>query len=169
VVAALPDQLPEGAASQYIAISERLCDGPCPGAEQGAWQSHVFVEFVDGREPTTLLIEASPNILSWEPVPTVYFRAVASSARLNAMSSPFSLGHCGLSSGIDIDGSFWDPVGVLGLNHPDSINAAEGTFSLTSPVTARLATKGGLVVDVHRHTGPKYLPRLHVTGYPRPG
>jgi hypothetical protein len=118
----------------------------------------VFVEFLDGREPAIFLTEAGPNAIDWEPVPTVFFRAVPASPRLNGLATHFTLGHCGLDSGIDVEGSFWDPVGVLDREHPDAINAAEATFTLSSPLTARLVTAGGLVVDLHRHVGPKYLP-----------
>ena len=155
---AVLDQLPGGAAPQYIVASERLCDGPCPGAAEGIWLGHVFVELLDGREPAIFLTEAGPNGIDWEPVPTALFRAIPDSPRLNALSTRFTLGHCGLESGVDVDSSFWDPLGALNREHPDAINAAESTFTLSSPVTARLVTDGGLVVDLHRHTGPKYLP-----------
>ena len=42
---------------------------------------------------------------------------------------PYSLGHCGLMSGVDVDGSWWDPVGFVDIDHPDAINAADGTFT----------------------------------------
>jgi hypothetical protein len=74
-----------------------------------------------------------------------------------AQAVRIQLGHCGLASGIDIDGSFWDPIGFVG-GHPDAVNAAEALVTFTTPTSARLATEGGLVVDLLRHTGPKHLP-----------
>ena len=54
---------------------------------------------------------------------------------------PFSLGHCGIWSGIDHGGSWWDPVGLIDYDHSDAINAAEGTIA---PVGAG---PGGLHVE----------------------
>jgi hypothetical protein len=86
-------------------------------------------------------------------------RAVApSSIRLSQQVVQFDLGHCGIWSGIDVDGSFWDPIGEVAAGHRDAINAARGTFSLTSPGTATLRTENGLVLQLVRHPGPKYLP-----------
>ena len=58
---------------------------------------------------------------------------------------PFSLGHCGIWSGIDHGGSWWDPVGLIDYDHGDAINAAEGTIA---PVGAG---SGDLHVEVRLH------------------
>lgn len=71
---------------------------------------------------------------------------------------PFTLGHCGLGSGVDVDGSFWDPVGLVNSDHGDSINAAEGTVVPTDPNRATFTSDGGLVVNLVRRDGEKYLP-----------
>jgi hypothetical protein len=146
--------------AQYVVVSERLCDGPCfpPGAPAGAWLGHVKVEFLDGREATTFLLEVLPATIEWEAIPTFFVRVLPTSAKLAHQAVDLTLGHCGLESGIDVDGSFWDPVGMVDLNHPDAINAAEARFTLISPSTARLETAGGLVIGLARHTGAKYLP-----------
>ena len=52
---------------------------------------------------------------------------------LPAGPQPFALGHCGLWSGVDLGGSWWDPIGVVDSDHGDSINAAEGTILLVGP------------------------------------
>ena len=157
VLAELPEHLPEGAVAHSIAISERLCDGPCLGLGPGGWLGHVAVEFLDGREPTTLLLEADAEAIAWEVVPTFYVRLFPTSAPLIGGATEMDLGHCGLESGIDVDGSFWDPVGAVDVNHADAINGASARFTLTSSQTARLETSGGLHVDLGRHTGPTYL------------
>ena len=70
----------------------------------------------------------------------------------------FSLGHCGLGSGIDIDGSWWDPVGFVNSDHSDAINAAEGTIAPVGPNQATFTSKGGFSVALVRHQGVKHLP-----------
>jgi hypothetical protein len=71
---------------------------------------------------------------------------------------PFSLGHCGLWSGIDVDGSWWDPVGLVNADHGDMINAADGTFAPADPNHATFSSAGGFVVNLTRRAGEKWLP-----------
>ena len=77
----------------------------------------------------------------------------------------FSLGHCGLHSPIDVDGSFWDPVdGLTGGGapleleaDPEMINATAGFFVVIGD-EARFRTETGSVVSLERHDGPKEFP-----------
>ena len=71
---------------------------------------------------------------------------------------PFALGHCGLWSGVDVGGTWWDPIGFVDSDHGDAINAADGTILLVGPDRMRFTSKGGLAVQLVRHAGPKYLP-----------
>lgn len=71
---------------------------------------------------------------------------------------PFSLGHCGLGSGVDVDGSWWDPIGFVDSDHSDAINAADGIFAPVDPNRAVFTTPGGLSVELQRRAGPKHLP-----------
>ena len=71
---------------------------------------------------------------------------------------PFSLGHCGVGSGIDVDGSWWDPVGFVDADHGDAINAAEGTFVASDQSHATFTSAGGFTVDLLRRVGDKHLP-----------
>jgi hypothetical protein len=71
---------------------------------------------------------------------------------------PFTLGHCGLWSGIDLGGSWWDPVGFVDADHGDSINAAEGTIAHIDPDHAVFTSKAGLTVQLLRRDGDKFLP-----------
>ncbi len=57
---------------------------------------------------------------------------------------PFSLGHCGIWSGIDHGGSWWDPVGLVDYDHSDAINAAEGTISPVGGGSGDLHLEGRL-------------------------
>lgn len=77
---------------------------------------------------------------------------------VTAGARPFSLGHCGLWSGVDVGGSWWDPVGQVDGDHPDAINAAEGSLTIIDPDHATFTSRGGLTVQLQRHQGDKYLP-----------
>jgi hypothetical protein len=71
---------------------------------------------------------------------------------------PFTLGHCGLWSGVDVDGSWWDPVGFVDSSHGDSINAVEGTFVAADRNHATFTSDGGFSVELLRRLGDKHLP-----------
>jgi hypothetical protein len=62
---------------------------------------------------------------------------------------PFALGHCGLGSPIDVDGSLWVPVGFV-PEHSDVINAADGFLTILTATDARLRTNGGLDLALWR-------------------
>jgi hypothetical protein len=86
--------------------------------------------------------------------------AVEPSSAQGGLPGPtsFSLGHCGLGSGIDVDGSWWDPVGFVNSDHGDAINAADGTIAPIGPNEATFTSKGGFSVALVRHGGVKHLP-----------
>ena len=71
---------------------------------------------------------------------------------------PHTLGHCGLWSGVDFGGSWWDPIGFVDTDHGDAINAAEGTIVIVGPDRALFTSKAGLAVQLVRHAGEKFLP-----------
>ena len=74
-----------------------------------------------------------------------------------------TLGHCGLISPIDMDGSLWDPIGGHdgsggGLTEDQQgelINASTVVVVLTDPDTAELRTPLGAVITLARHDGPR--------------
>lgn len=77
----------------------------------------------------------------------------------------FALGHCGLASPVDLDGSFW--VAVEGLTargeavdlqtDPEMINATEGVAAVIGN-EMRLRTEGGTLVRFSRHPGEREFP-----------
>jgi hypothetical protein len=77
----------------------------------------------------------------------------------------FDLGHCGLLSPVDLDGSFWDPLdGTTSSGEPldlaadpEMINAASGVVVVIGD-EARFRTAGGSVVRFARHEGEKEFP-----------
>ena len=77
----------------------------------------------------------------------------------------FSLGHCGLHSPVDVDGSFWDAVDgttasgeVLDLeNDGEMINTTSGVIVVIGD-EMRFRTDSGSVVRFARHDGDKEFP-----------
>ena len=75
----------------------------------------------------------------------------------------YLLGHCGLISPIDIDGSLWDPIGGHnGAGGPltedqqgDLINATPTTVVLIDAQTMEMLTSHGALVTLTRHDGPR--------------
>ena len=81
-----------------------------------------------------------------------------SSSPVAAGPLPYTLGHCGVFSGIDIDGSWWDPVGPISMDSGEAINATPGTVTFTDPDHATFVTPGGFSLRLLRHAGAKLLP-----------
>ena len=84
--------------------------------------------------------------------------APSSAVPLPLIPQPFPLGHCGLCSGVDVDGVWWDPVGLIAFDHGDAINATDGTFAPVGPDRATFTSTGGFVVQLVRRDGHKFLP-----------
>ena len=78
-------------------------------------------------------------------------------------SRDFTLGHCGLISPVDIDGSLWDAIGGHnGTGGPltedqlgDLINATPTVVTLVDAQTLEMSTSHGAVVTLTRHDGPR--------------
>jgi hypothetical protein len=79
------------------------------------------------------------------------------------VATMLTLGHCGLGSPLDFDGSLWDPVGGhdgrgAPLNEQqvgELINATDVAVTLVDPRTAWLVTRSGAVILLARHAGPR--------------
>ena len=77
----------------------------------------------------------------------------------------FTLGHCGLHSPVDIDGSFWDELdGVTANGQPldlemdgEMINATAGVVVVIGD-EARFRTESGSIIRFARHEGDKGFP-----------
>ena len=77
----------------------------------------------------------------------------------------FTLGHCGLHSPVDLDGSFWDELDGVGANGQpvdlesdgEMINATAGVIVVIGG-EARFRTGTGSVVRFARHQGEKGFP-----------
>jgi hypothetical protein len=80
---------------------------------------------------------------------------------------PWALGHCGLYSPVDLDGTFWDPIGGVDtdlgpIDTEDElgelINASEVEALLVQPDRLDLRSPLGTVVVLVRHEGPGEYP-----------
>lgn len=75
----------------------------------------------------------------------------------------FQLGHCGLSSPIDFDGSLWDPtlgdsgagVALTQDQHGELINSTTVVLALIDATRAVLVTPSGARILLVRHAGPR--------------
>jgi hypothetical protein len=77
----------------------------------------------------------------------------------------FSLGHCGLLSPVDIDGSFWDELdGTTANGQPLDLGADSEMINATAGVVvvigdeARFRTESGSIIRFARHEGDKGFP-----------
>ncbi len=70
----------------------------------------------------------------------------------------FTLGHCGVFSGIDLDGHWWDPVGPVSMDSGDAVNATSGVIVVTDPTHATFTSPSGFALQLLRRDGPKLLP-----------
>ena len=155
-LAALAVNLP-GVTPSYVAVGHKLCDGPCPGSERGVWIGGLWIEFADGRKSLNIHIEVDGATVEWEDIPSAIVEVSPRSRRLTAPTTEFTFGHCGLGSGIDVDGSFWDPIGMIDPDNLDLVNSANARFTLNSPDSAIVVTEGGAVLQLVRHVGSKYF------------
>lgn len=89
----------------------------------------------------------------------------SSAPLVDAVVYRFSLGHCGLLSPVDVDGSFWDPIAGVGpTGQPldlrtdgEMINATAGVIVVIDD-EARFRTDTGSVIRFARHDGEKEFP-----------
>lgn len=161
VVAQLSTIVPDGSAVTYIQVGPFGCTAGqgCAASLAERPQGDVTLEAGAGALSyhVTVVGEGAELQLDRQDAFGVLL-GPTSQGPVTAGARPFSLGHCGLWSGIDVGGSWWDPVGQVDGDHPDAINAAEGSLTIIDPDHATFATSGGLTVQLQRHQGDKYLP-----------
>ena len=110
------------------------------GADGGGRASTRFVQAGDGR-------------LEWDvwSVSAVGPMRPVSGPALGAIVA-LTLGHCGLDSPIDVDGSFWDPVGEIPADDA-LLGDAAGQFRRLGPTSAEFVTARGARVALQLHVG----------------
>ena len=141
-----------------LALAGAACASEAPMPEPPSFES-VSTSGATEMPPSGPLAEGRPG----EAGGTILVPVSAPIAPATAYR--FSLGHCGLSSPIDVDGSFWDPAegltaggGPLDLESDgEMINATAGFFVVIGD-EARFRTGSGSVLTLERHDGEKEFP-----------
>jgi hypothetical protein len=160
LVAATAMLAPDHPPLRYAQVGPFYCpvmEG-CPTTLVARPEGEVAMEFAQGPSVQVRLKTLVDGSISAAVVEATTFAVDPSSGPSGPGAVPYTLGHCGLWSGIDVDGSFWDPVGQVDADHTDAINSADGTFTFIGPDQATFVSAGGLVVQLIRHDGPKGLP-----------
>jgi hypothetical protein len=161
LIAEIAEQVPAGIAPTYIQV------GPF-GCPEGGGCARSLV----ARPQGDVTIEADGGAISYHVTAAVgggkltIDRQDAFLMALEPVSQPplspgvhrFTLGHCGLWSGIDIGGSWWDPIGMIDGDHPAAINSADGTLAILDLDRATFTSDTGFTVQLVRRDGPKGFP-----------
>jgi hypothetical protein len=161
VVAEVSEQLPSGTAPNYLQIGPFFCEDPAGCAPSLADRAEGDVTIEAGAGALSWHVKAAPGggQLTFTQQDAMGVRVgTESSPPITAGVRPFTLGHCGIWSGIDVGGSWWDPVGLVDGDHNDSVNEVDGTLSITDPNHATFTSKGGFTVQLLRRDGEKFLP-----------
>ena len=105
--------------------------------------------------------EAAPDVIAAQPVvargsDTITLLPVSPTGAVVGVAYAYDMPHCGINSSIDVDGSFWDAVGIA----PTSVgfDGQPGFFRLTSPTEAAFTATNGRALRLVRHEGTKEFP-----------
>jgi hypothetical protein len=144
----------------YVQVGGFGCpvDMGCPATLAARPEGDVSIDFDDGAGINVHVVALPDGTIEATRGASMGIAVEPTSGGAAPGPMPYTLGHCGLFSGIDVDGSFWDPVGPIDDDHSDAINSADGIFTPLDPDRASFASKGGLVVALVRHPGTKLLP-----------
>jgi hypothetical protein len=152
---------PTDPAPIYVQVGSFFCAAGerCPMDLQARPEGDVMVEFPGAAAISVHLKVAADGSFEASRDQGFLFPVEPSSAPGLALgATPYALGHCGIFSGIDHGGTWWDPVGPVDTDHTDSINAAAGTLTVTDPLHATFVSDGGFTVQLLRRVGPKAMP-----------
>lgn len=105
--------------------------------------------------------EAAPDAIAAQPIiartaSSITLLPISPTGALVGVAYTYDMPHCGINSPIDVDGSFWDAVGV----DPTSVDfdGQPGFFRLTSPTDATFTSASGSVLRLVRRIGAKAFP-----------
>lgn len=131
----------------------------CPATLAARPEGDVVVEFAAGEGINVHLVVAGDGSFEATRDAAMGVAVQPSSAgALPAGPLELTLGHCGVFSGIDLAGSWWDPVGQVSMDTGDAVNATAGVFTLLSEDTATFVAPSGFALQLARRDGPKLLP-----------
>jgi hypothetical protein len=132
------------------------CDGPCPETLAARPEGSATVEVVGGLASPGWQFHPPGSIEVDQPSVAASGATAPTSDPTDRSEVPYRLAHCGLLSGIDVDGSWWDPVGPI-PDHPATSNSADGVVSFTGPDSAVFQTPDGFSIALVRHPGSKHF------------
>jgi hypothetical protein len=102
--------------------------------------------------------EAAQEVVAAQPVvahgpSSITLLPISPTGAVIATDYTYDMPHCGINSPIDVDGSYWDAVGLP----PDSteFDGHPGTFRLTSTTAATFTASDGQILVLVRHAGAK--------------
>ena len=129
------------------------CGGEPPPTSQPTFDTSAFLPL-----PQTVSGIPRPDVPS-----TILEPATVRGRLAPGVVHQVELGHCGLASPLDVDGSLWTPLGGHdGAGRPlteeqriELINAGRVGFVLVGPDTALLTTRLGAIVLLARSPGPR--------------
>jgi hypothetical protein len=131
----------------------------CPTTLEARPEGDVTFEFPGGTGITVHLATGPDGEMRAERSEAMGVAvAPASAVGIAAGPQPYTLGHCGVLSGIDADGAWWDPVGPVDIDSGDSVNATAGVLTLTDPTHATFVAPSGFSLQLQRRDGAKLLP-----------
>jgi hypothetical protein len=148
-------------APTYIQVGPFGCAAGdrCPATLAARPEGDVVIEFGGGEGVNVHLVVAGDGSFdATRDVPMGVAVEPSSAAGLPSGPLDMALGHCGIFSGIDVGGSWWDPVGQVSMDTGDAVNATPGVFTLLSEDSATFVAPSGFAVQLVRRDGPKLLP-----------
>jgi hypothetical protein len=161
LVAEIAEMVPADIAPTYIQVGPFGCQegGGCARSLVARPQGDATIEAGGGAISYRITAAAGGGNLTIE-------RQDAFLMALEPTSQPpltpgvrrFTLGHCGLWSGIDVGGSWWDPIGMIDGDHPAAINSADGTLAILDLDRATFTSDTGFTIQLVRRDGPKGFP-----------
>ena len=151
--------IPAGSPSVgYIQVGPFGCptEEPCPTTLAARPEGDVVLEFPGGVSAFHVKVDAQR--LEVQPLEASgILLAPTTRPPLPAAAQPFTLGHCGLWSGIDLGGSWWDPSGSsMPVTPTPSTRGRHARPRGSRP--ALFTSNGGLIVQLVRRDGEKFLP-----------
>ena len=145
---------------RYVQVGPFSCatGDRCPLTLLARPEGDVVLEFPDAAGVNVHLKVAADGTFEATRAAAMGVPVEPASAGVEAGPIEFSLGHCGIFSGIDVDGSWWDPVGPVDMDTGEAVNATPGVVTFLDEDHAMFASPTGFDVQLVRRDGAKLLP-----------
>jgi hypothetical protein len=160
VTAEVAAQIPAGTAAVYVQVGPFGCadGGGCARSLVARPQGDVTIEAAGGTLAYHVTAAADGLLTIARQDSFLMDVDPQSQPPVTPGVRPYTLGHCGVWSGIDAGGSWWDPIGLIDGDHADAINSADGTLAILDLDRATFTSDRGFTVQLVRRDGPKGFP-----------